>query len=90
MLLLEATSEACASSSPPVRSSPLSPRSEEEFVEDLYVYLKGSMIIDIADAASGKMVWRSDAVRYLALNPEIDSKTIAGGVKRALRKFPPQ
>ncbi len=63
---------------------------QEDFVEDTYVYLKGSMIIDIADAASGRMVWRSDAVRYLALNPEIDSKTIAGGVKRALRKFPPR
>lgn len=61
----------------------------EDFVEETYVYLKGSMILDIADASNSKMVWRSDAVRYLALNPEIDQKAITTGVKRALKNFPP-
>ena len=53
-----------------------------------YVYLKGSMIIDIADAEESAMVWRSNAVRYMDLNPDMTEGNIKKGVKQALRKFP--
>ena len=62
---------------------------QEDFVEETYIFLKGSMIIDVADAASSRMVWRSDAVRYLNLMPELDPRSIEVGVKKALKKFPP-
>ena len=64
--------------------------SQDDFVQETYVYLKGSLIIDVADAASGRMVWRSDVVRYLTLKPEMDQRSIAVGVKRALKMFPPK
>ena len=60
------------------------------FMDQTYHYLKGSMIIDIADAATSRMVWRSDAVRYMDINPDLDEKEIQRGVAKALKKFPPE
>jgi len=58
-------------------------------VDETYIYLKGSMIIDIADAEESKMVWRSDAVEYLDMHSDISKGGFKKGVKYALKKFPP-
>ena len=54
-----------------------------------YTYLRGSLIIDIADANDGKMVWRSDAVEYLDITADISDSRLRRGVKKVLRDFPP-
>ena len=54
-----------------------------------YLYLKGSLIIDIADAESAKMVWRSDAVEYLDITTDISDTRLRRGVRKVLRDFPP-
>lgn len=61
----------------------------EGFGPQTYIYLRGSMIIDIADAKSSEMIWRSDAVQYMDIYPDITEKKVARGIKRALKKFPP-
>lgn len=63
---------------------------EEAFIDQTYIYLKGSMIIDIADAKESIMVWRSDVVRYMDINPDITESELKRGVKQALKKFPPE
>lgn len=57
--------------------------------EGYYHFLKGSLIIDIADRDKGRMIWRSNAKRLMALTPDITEKDIQRGVKKALKKFPP-
>ncbi len=62
----------------------------EPFPEmETIVFLKGTMVIDIVDARSERMVWRSQAVRYMDIHPEISEKNISNGFSRALRDFPP-
>lgn len=60
-----------------------------DLVQETYIYLKGSLIIDIADAEESRMVWRSDAVEYLDMQSDISNSQFKKGVTRALRKFPP-
>ena len=54
-----------------------------------YLYLNGSLVIDIADAQESRMVWRSDVVEYLDLVTDVTSSNLRKGVKKALKKFPP-
>ncbi len=61
-----------------------------KFLEQKYYYLEGSMIIDMADAKTSKMVWRSDALRYLDINLNVTDKSIKRGIRMALKKFPPK
>ena len=55
-----------------------------------YTYLKGSMVIDIADATESRMVWRSDVVEYLDLVTDVTESRLRKGVKKALKEFPPE
>ena len=64
------------------------PNWQGEMAGQQYIYLKGSLIIDMADVKSSEMIWRADAVEYFDLTQEIDQRVIEKGVKRALRKFP--
>lgn len=54
-----------------------------------YTYLRGSLIIDIADAEASKMIWRSDAVEYLDIKADITDSRLRKGVRRVLKDFPP-
>ncbi len=56
---------------------------------EFYHFLRGSLIIHIGDRRTGKMIWRSDARRLMALRPDIQPHEIRKGVKKALKKFPP-
>ncbi len=68
----------------PVYIKPL--ESEKEVIN----YLKGSLIIGMADAKNSKMVWQSQAVSYMELNPEFTEKNIRKGIKYVLRNYPPK
>lgn len=54
-----------------------------------YTYLKGSIIIDIADAEESKMVWRSDVAEYMDITTDLTDSRLKRGIRKALSKFPP-
>ncbi len=68
----------------PVYYQPL--ESDREVVN----YLKGTVIIGMADKEESKMVWQSVAVSYMELNPDFSEENIHKGIKLVLRNFPPK
>ena len=62
----------------------------EDWENRPYLYLKGSMIIDIADASESRMVWRSDAVEYLDITTDLSDSQLRNGVRKSLKDFPPK
>lgn len=61
-----------------------------ETEKEVINYLKGSLIIGLADARESKMVWQSQAVSYMELNPDFNEKNIRKGIKYVLRNYPPK
>lgn len=53
-------------------------------------YLKGTVIIGMADNKESRMVWQSQAISYMELNPDFSEKNIRKGIKLVLRNFPPK
>lgn len=53
-------------------------------------YLKGTLIIGMADKKESRMVWQSHAVSYMELNPDFSEKNIRKGIKHVLKNFPPK
>ena len=51
-------------------------------------FLKGTLVVDVIDRESSTLIWRSNAIRYMELNPIYDKKTIWAGVKKTMKKFP--
>jgi len=62
------------------------PFPEQEVVN----YLKGTIIVDIVDKEEARMVWRSVAIGYMDLHPDLSEKNIQKGIKTALKNFPPR
>ncbi|MEL7002836.1 MAG: DUF4136 domain-containing protein [Bacteroidota bacterium] len=60
------------------------------YENNYYHFLRGSLIIDIADRRKGEMVWRSNSRRVMSIQPDIRLSHIQKGVRKALRKFPPK
>lgn len=67
-------------------------RDEAEWLKALYPeyqqFLKGSLVIDVVNRRSSELIWTSKAVKYLAINPSYDKKSIWSAVGRAMKKFP--
>lgn len=55
----------------------------------VYEEVVGTLTITLADAASGKTVWRANAPDVLTEDPEDTAENIAKAVERAFRDFPP-
>ncbi|GIL24428.1 MAG: hypothetical protein BroJett042_29410 [Bacteroidota bacterium] len=53
-------------------------------------YLKGSLIIGMADAKASQMVWQSHVSAYMELNPEFSEENVRKGIKQALKNYPPK
>lgn len=53
-------------------------------------YLKGSLIIGMADHAESRMVWQSHAISYMESHPDLSEKNIRRGIKLVLKNFPPK
>lgn len=53
-------------------------------------YLKGTIVIDMVDKEHAKMVWRSEAIGYMDLHPDLTAKNIRKGIKQTLKDFPPK
>lgn len=61
-----------------------------DFEETEIPYLKGTLILDMADHASNRMVWRSVAIGYYEHHPDISEENIRKGIHEVLKKFPPK
>ena len=65
---------------------------EDEWLSALYPeyeqFLKGSLVIDVIDRKSSELVWTSNAIKYLEVNPTFDKESIWDGVGKAMKKFP--
>ena len=68
------------------------PSVEDEWLGTLYPeynqFLKGSLVIDAVDRKTSELIWTSNAIKYLDINPEFDKESIWKGVNRAMKKFP--
>lgn len=53
-------------------------------------YLKGTLVLGMADKKDSKMVWESFAVSYMDLNPDFSEKEVLKGIKLVLKDFPPK
>ena len=62
----------------------------EPYEEEYYQFLRGTLIIDVADRKKSRMIWRSTAERLMALNPDLKKSDIDVGIKKALKDFPPK
>jgi len=51
---------------------------------------QGTLVIDVWDAASNSLIWRSVATSALNSNPERSTRAIHDSVERAFRQFPPK
>ncbi len=51
-------------------------------------FLKGSLIIDVIDRRKSEVIWRSNAVKYMELNPIYNKEEIWSGVEKAMKKLP--
>lgn len=53
-------------------------------------YLRGSLIIGMADRRESRMVWQSHAMSYMETNPDLTEKNIRKGIKTVLKNYPPK
>lgn len=51
--------------------------------------LKGTLVIDLVDKKTSAVVWRSVAISYMERNPDLTEANFKRGLRRALKKFPP-
>lgn len=61
-----------------------------ETEKEVINYLRGSLIIGMADRKESRMVWQSHAVSYMETNPELTEKSIRKGIKTVLKNYPPK
>jgi hypothetical protein len=52
-------------------------------------YLKGTLVLGMADNKQSKIVWESFAVSYMELQPDFSEKRIHKGIKIVLKGYPP-
>jgi len=60
-----------------------------ETEKEVINYLKGSLIIGMADNKESRMVWQSEAISYMEINPDFSEKNIRKGIKIVLKNYPP-
>jgi hypothetical protein len=58
--------------------------------EDILYFLEGTLVVDVVEKESGRMVWRSQARSYLDLNPDLSEENLRKGIATALKNFPPK
>ena len=58
--------------------------------QEVINYLVGTIVIDMVDRSEARMVWRSEAIGYMDIHPDLSEKNIRKGIATALKKFPPK
>jgi hypothetical protein len=58
--------------------------------QEVRYYIEGSLVIDVIDAQTSEIVWRSYGVQYFEHQEKVSEKRIRRAVRAALKEFPPQ
>lgn len=61
---------------------------EDYYNQEVYRFLKGSLVIDIIDSKKGNVIWQATARRYMEQTPSIDRKDIEKAIAKVLKKYP--
>ncbi len=57
---------------------------------DVVTYLKGTLVLGMADRRESKIVWESFAVNYMEIEPDFSEKRIHKGIQLVLKNYPPK
>lgn len=61
---------------------------ESYYNQEIYRFLKGSLIIDLIDTETGAVIWQSTAERYMELDEQMDKDEMIKGIKKAFKAYP--
>ncbi len=61
---------------------------DEFYSQEIYRFLKGSLVIDLIDSETGAVVWQSTTERYMELDEQLDKDRMVKGVRKALKEYP--
>lgn len=61
---------------------------EDYYNQEIYRFLKGSLVIDLIDSETGAVIWQSTAQRYMELDERMDKDRMIKGVRKALKEYP--
>lgn len=61
-----------------------------DVVSDKDLYKGGTLVLDVVDAKTGKVVWRGSANKALPNNPRQIDRAIDRAARSLVRKFPPR
>lgn len=61
---------------------------DDYYKQNVFRYLRGSLIIDLLDSETSSVIWQSTSQRYIELHEKIDEKRMIKGVKKALKNYP--
>jgi len=61
-----------------------------EHDREIVNYLKGSIILGMADRNESRMVWESQAIGYMERRPDFTPEDLRKGIKKVLKNFPPK
>ena len=60
----------------------------DDYNQQIFKFLKGSLIIDLIDSETGSVVWQTSAQRYMELGEKTDKNKMIKGVRKALKNYP--
>jgi len=56
---------------------------------DVYQYTEGTIVVDLIDVATDKLVWRGSASDAASGNPQTNEKRINKAMEKLFKKYPP-
>jgi hypothetical protein len=56
---------------------------------DVQQYTEGTLVVDLIDAATDKLVWRGSATDVASDNPQANEKRINKAMEKLFKKYPP-
>lgn len=58
--------------------------------QDEIPFLRGTLILAMADKSTSQIVWQAAAVEYMEDRPKITAEYIEEGIRKVLKRFPPK
>jgi hypothetical protein len=63
---------------------------ENYYNREYGTFLKGSLIVDIIDTKTGRVIWQGAAKRYMENIPNVTRKDMQKAISKMLKDFPPE
>jgi hypothetical protein len=57
--------------------------------QDEIPFLRGTLILAMADKSTSQIVWQAAAVEYMEERPRVTAEYIEKGIRKVLKRFPP-